>query len=100
MKSKCDHGHGERGEILVFRTRYISRVFYCSCKPGHLFAYPVFSECTNRTVRRKRKTCSYRSVLNSSVHSMNVSVLANGIYLYRIKQGGEVIASDKFILGE
>jgi len=34
----------------------------------------------------------------SSVHSMDVSGLASGVYMYRMMQGTEVVSSDKIIL--
>ena len=40
------------------------------------------------------------SINNSSVHSMNVAGLAEGIYMYRVVSGGSLIASDRIVLSK
>lgn len=39
------------------------------------------------------------NIYNSSICSMNVTDLAGGMYMYRVMQNGEVVSSDKLILG-
>ncbi len=36
----------------------------------------------------------------SSVHSMDVSGLASGVYMYRVMRGAELISSDKLVISE
>lgn len=46
------------------------------------------------------KAVRSEQVNRASVHSMNVEGLASGVYMYRVMQNGEVISSDKLILGQ
>jgi hypothetical protein len=44
------------------------------------------------------KTVKSETMNQSSVHSMDVSGLASGVYMYRVLQGAEVVSSDKIVL--
>lgn len=46
------------------------------------------------------KAVRAETISNSSTFAMNVADLANGIYMYRVMQNGEVISSDKLVLGQ
>lgn len=39
-------------------------------------------------------------VNQSSVHSMDVSGIASGVYMYRVMQGAEVVSTDKLVISE
>lgn len=62
-----------------------------------------FSSCTTAQIElydANGKLVRSENVSNSAICSMNVADLANGIYMYRVMQNGEMIFSDKVILAQ